>query len=901
MKNLITFIILAITGLSAKTQTAYITNETDNTVSVINILTNTVTATIPVGANPTGVAVSADGNKVYVVNTDDNTVNVINTAFNIVSATIGVGIVPFGIGISPDGSRLYVANNTDNTLSVINTTTNTIIATVPAGYRAYGVSVSPDGSKVYVTNHSDSSVSVLNAATNTVTNTIPVGSGPLGVTFSPDGLRAYVTNKNSGTVSVINTNTDTVLETITVGIQPWGVTVHPDGSKIYVANYSSNTVNVINTTTNTISNTITVSTGPDGISITPDGSKVYVVNHNANSVNVINTTTNSVTDTITVGSIPYSIGNFISTGATGVTGIVYNDINQNCIKEANEPGLLNRTITINPGNIIAQTNGGGIWLVDSLPAGSYTAIADTSGNWIATCPTTQNFIVTNPNEVTLVPNFGFVSTQPCASPEVSINMPFIRPCFSNQLVYVNAFNEYIATGTLNNAFVDVELDSLIIPQSASIAYTSLGNDIYRFQLGNLNPGQSVNFTINCNVSCNATLSQTLCIQANINPVDSCVFDTIPNPYPGNFTPCTLPWDHSSLNVEGFCQNDSIYFVVTNTGQFGNGDMDCYSPIRIYIDGIYYLLDSIQLVGGDTSLFVFSGDGRTWRLEADQHPLHPGNSHPNATVEACGDTANWTPDLVNVLPPDDADPVVDIYCGVVTGSYDPNDKKGYPTGVTSENNIIPNQQLQYVIRFQNTGTDTAFTVVVRDTLDMNLDISSVVTGAASHNYYFQMYGPRVLEWTFNNILLPDSNHNQAGSNGFISFTINQNHNLPNYTKIYNSADIYFDYNVPVITNQTMHTVNDGIQTILIVSPNSKENSNSIIVYPNPASDIINLKIDDSNITELTLNIYNIMGTLVKSEILEQNNRQINIKNLSSGVYIVTVSSNEFSENIKLVIQ
>ncbi|PIX33224.1 MAG: T9SS C-terminal target domain-containing protein, partial [Bacteroidetes bacterium CG_4_8_14_3_um_filter_31_14] len=72
---------------------------------------------------------------------------------------------------------------------------------------------------------------------------------------------------------------------------------------------------------------------------------------------------------------------------------------------------------------------------------------------------------------------------------------------------------------------------------------------------------------------------------------------------------------------------------------------------------------------------------------------------------------------------------------------PNDKTGYPTGVTTEHYIMPNQQLQYVIRFQNTGTDTAFTVVVRDTLNMNLDIFSVVPGVASHSYNFQMYGPR----------------------------------------------------------------------------------------------------------------------------------------------------------------
>ena len=550
----------------------------------------------------------------------------------------------------------------------------------------------------------------------------------------------------------------------------------------------------------------------------------------------------------------------------GITGFIYNDLNQNCSTDSYEIGLQNRLITINPGNIIAQTNEAGVWVLDSLPVGTYTATLDTSGNWSPTCPVTQTFTVTNPNEITYAPDFGLVSTQPCASPDISVNMPIVRRCFSNQKVYVNACNQYIATGALNSAYTDVELDSLIIPQSATLAYTSLGNNTYRFQLGNLNPGQCVNFTIECQVSCDAVLGQTLCLEANLEPADSCVFDTIPEPYPGDFTPCTLPWDKSSLQVEGYCQNDSIYFVITNTGAFGGGDMDCFSPVRIFIDEVYTILDSIKLVGGDSIVFAFAGDGRTWRLEADQHPLHPGNSHPNATVEACGNISNWTSDLVNILPQDDADPIVDIYCGVVTGSYDPNDKTGYPTGVTSSNYIYPNQQLQYTIRFQNTGTDTAFTVVVRDTLDMDLDIFSVVQGVASHTYNFQMYGPRVLEWTFYNIQLPDSNHNEAESHGFCTFTVNQNPDLANNTEIRNSADIYFDYNAPVITNQTLHTVNEFRQTLTITDTvyvndtvcdsyiyNGFAYNNTGTYYQtnNDTLTILNLTIKDSTVLNLSI--------------------------------------------------
>ncbi|OFX17374.1 MAG: hypothetical protein A2033_15180 [Bacteroidetes bacterium GWA2_31_9] len=589
----------------------------------------------------------------------------------------------------------------------------------------------------------------------------------------------------------------------------------------------------------------------------------------------------------------------------GITGYIFNDINQNCNRDSFEIGIQNRFITINPGNIIAQTNESGVWVVDSLPIGTYTVIVDTSGSWAATCPVTQTFTVTNPNEITYVSDFGFVSTQPCAKPDVSIIMPRMNRCFYNQIVYVNACNQYIATGALSSAYADVELDSLIIPQSASLAYTSLGNNAYRFQLGTLNPGQCVSFTIDCRVGgCEAEiLGKTLCMQASLYPADSCVFDTIPEPYPGNFTPCTLPWDKSSLSVKGWCQNDSIYFSVCNSGQ----DMDCFSPVRIYIDGVYTTLDSVQLTAGTCFFYTFAGDGRTWRLEADQHPLHPGNSHPNATVEACGNLSNWTPDLVNILPPNDADPIVDIYCGLVTGSYDPNDKTGYPTGLAYNHYIMPNQQLQYVIRFQNTGTDTAFTVVVRDTLDMDLDIFSVVQGVASHTYNFQMYGPRVLEWTFYNIQLPDSNHSEPNSHGFCTFTVNQNHDLANNTKITNSADIYFDYNSPITTNQTLHTVNDQVQSAVVTKVVANGNwVSEVMIYPNPASNEIFIEISNveqqmSNLEgEKGYRVYGVDGKKVLEGKLESPKTRISTKELESGVYFVEVNIGGEKVNGKLVI-
>lgn len=121
---------------------AYVTNiDQANSVSVIDTVTNTVVATIPI-AGPFGVAITPDGTHAYVTNVGSNTVSVINTATNTVATTIAVGSSPEGVAITPDGARAYVTNNTSNTVSVIDTATNAVVMTIPVGSSPAGVATS---------------------------------------------------------------------------------------------------------------------------------------------------------------------------------------------------------------------------------------------------------------------------------------------------------------------------------------------------------------------------------------------------------------------------------------------------------------------------------------------------------------------------------------------------------------------------------------------------------------------------------------------------------------------------------------------------------------------------------------------------------------------------------------
>ncbi|HMQ76565.1 MAG TPA: VCBS repeat-containing protein [Flavobacteriales bacterium] len=157
---------------------------------------------------------------------------------------------------------------------------------------------------------------------------------------------------------------------------------------------------------------------------------------------------------------------------------------------------------------------------------------------------------------------------------------------------------------------------------------------------------------------------------------------------------------------------------------------------------------------------------------------------------------------------------------VSCAYDPNDKLVTPQGFGSAGAVpIDQEWLEYTVRFQNTGTDTAFTVQLLDTLDADLDPLTMEVLAASHDLtQIQVDAQRVALFRFERILLPDSNVNEAASHGFVKYRIKPNAGSPHLTAITNSAAIYFDLNPPVITNTVLNTLVDcSLHEALISSP------------------------------------------------------------------------------------
>jgi uncharacterized protein (TIGR03437 family) len=303
---------------------AYVANFGSDNVSVIDTSSNTVIATVMVGSQPQGIAITPDGAFAYVANCGGD-VFVIDTSTNKVATKFPAGACPTGVAITPDGARAYVTLTNANAVAVIDTSSNTVMTKIPVGAAPSGIAITPDGTRAYLTNvgamASGSSISVIDTSSNTVAATVSLGNvGSVAVAITPDGTRAYVANA-LGSVSVIDTSSNTVADKLTVanvGDSPVGLAITPDGAHAYVLTFGpdgNGPAVVIDTSTNTIVDMVSVGTGPTGVAISPDGTRAYVTiatnvtGDGPGAVTVIDTSNNTVVDRVAtaMGSNPFGV------------------------------------------------------------------------------------------------------------------------------------------------------------------------------------------------------------------------------------------------------------------------------------------------------------------------------------------------------------------------------------------------------------------------------------------------------------------------------------------------------------------------------------------------------------------------------------------------------------------
>ena len=219
---------------------------------------------------------------------------------------------------------------------------------------------------------------------------------------------------------------------------------------------------------------------------------------------------------------------------------------------------------------------------------------------------------------------------------------------------------------------------------------------------------------------------------------------------------------------------------------------------------------------------------------------------------------------------------------VVGSYDPNDKEVFPKGDGTQGLISVNDSvLDYVIHFQNTGTYYAENVILIDTLDQNMDFTTLKPGYGSHPYTAELSQTGILKFTFKNIHLVWKAENEINSNGIVTYSIKQKPDLAIGTKIQNKAAIYFDYNAPVITNTTLNTISFPAGTSRIAA------ENGIQVYPDPVEAELYVKTGSFGLLS-SLSIYDVTGRLMQTrKIMMDAVQKVPVNDLPTGMYFITL--------------
>ncbi|MEZ4932097.1 MAG: T9SS type A sorting domain-containing protein [Saprospiraceae bacterium] len=502
-----------------------------------------------------------------------------------------------------------------------------------------------------------------------------------------------------------------------------------------------------------------------------------------------------------------------------IEGTVTWDTLENCLLDAGEPALAGWLVQAIDGNktFYGTTDANGYYNIPVEPGDYTVSLVPLNSLW-GICQ--FDVLVSLPNlDETATVDFLAFKIPTCPLLTIDISTPRLRRCFGGNFYNVNFCNEGTAPAT--NAYVEIIFDEYLTLDASSIPSTDLGNNTYQFNVGDLDVGECGSFWTLMTVSCDAVLGETHCTEAHIYPDTLCL-------------PPNAMWSGAAIDLNVSC-TDSVRFTITNVGTAAMTNPLEYVVIEDIVMYMQAPPPNINLGAGDSYEVVVSANGSTWRLEVEQEPFFPTPSYPVATIEGCGTNADgsFSTGFVNLFPLGDPETYLDIDCTENVGGCDPNGKYAYPTGVYEDHFIEQNKDIEYIIRFQNTGTDTAFNVVIRDTLSPFLDVASVRPGASSHPYQFEVYGPGILRFSFPNIQLPDSTTNEPASNGYVTYRISQKPNAPIGSVIENEAAIYFDFNEPIITNVIFHTIGEDFIEMVNDVNDWSSIYGELIAYPNPS--------------------------------------------------------------------
>lgn len=334
-----------------------------------------------------------------------------------------------------------------------------------------------------------------------------------------------------------------------------------------------------------------------------------------------------------------------------------------------------------------------------------------------------------------------------------------------------------------------------------------------------------------------------------------------------------------------CFDNKLYFFLTNSGNTTSSN----GTVKITVDDFFEILNIDPLpdvIDGNNYYFSFSpvyvNEPKVFKFECKlncESSLQQTHCHHMEIMES-NPLCNLNVTTGN-------------FCDINIGSYDPNDKTIFVSGKVNETIIKAEDLIEYRIRFQNTGTDTAYTVKIHDPISGKFDVSSIRLIHSTHTCTWKVDN-NVLIVDFPGIKLVDSFTNKLGSQGEIRFSIKLLPGREIGETVTNQAQIFFDYNDPVATNKVTSTFGLVSHTNDTTSPAIT----TLELVPNPATSEVQIK-GLSTTIHSDIFVFDFLGRLVYSGKLTNNNEKLKTYSFPEGVYQIVVKEGDVIKVGKLV--
>jgi len=328
----------------------YVADQINNTASIVNVTSNTVTGTVGVGEGPDGVAFDSATDQVYVINFySDNTTILAGPSGTIVTS-VSVGIDPSAVTYDGDNGRIYIANIGSNNLTVVDGITSSVVGSISVGSGPDAVAYDGQNGDLFVANGISGNLTVVSGATDSAVASVTVGGFPWSTVYDGANGCVYVGDIRSNTVTVVNAtslavvgtiadsspmamaydsgngnvyvtstvgsqsflvaisgSTNSQVATVPIGFDPFGVAYDSENGYLYTANFGSGNVTVVDGRSNSVVTSLIAGLAPDAAGFDPGNGFVYVANLESNNLTVVNGSSQAVVGSVNVGDGPDSV------------------------------------------------------------------------------------------------------------------------------------------------------------------------------------------------------------------------------------------------------------------------------------------------------------------------------------------------------------------------------------------------------------------------------------------------------------------------------------------------------------------------------------------------------------------------------------------------------------------